>query len=141
MQSVKISNKAESSNWSSFSDTGTIVSLDDYLAVEREYIRLVLCAAEALSIQEFQINSLEDFASCSVYKDKSLVSICNLEPIIRDVLRERYWCKLISSCLQVHFGYDYCMYIVSFSNSLNLDKIAYDQNIINLIKHPSPYMQ
>lgn len=140
MQSVKISNKSELSPWSSFSDTGTMVSLDDYLSVEREYIRLVLCTAEALSIQEFQIDSLEDFDNYSPHRDKSLVAVCDLEPVVRDVLRERYWCKLISPCLQVHFGYDYCMYIISFSNSLNLDKIAYDQNIINLIKYPSPYM-
>ena len=78
---------------------------------------------------------------CRVYsKEADVICLQDLDKIIRDVLREKYWCKLISPNLQVHFGYDYCMYVVSFINSINLKDFQYDAIAITIKNYISPYL-
>ena len=140
MQSIKIHHTEKGTKWSSFSDIGISVSLEEYLRVEQVYVEFILNISKYMHIKEYQIVSLEDYAHCSKYKEADVICLQDLDKIIRDVLREKYWCKFISPNLQVHFGYDYCMYVVSFINSINLNDFQYDATAITIKNYISPYL-
>lgn len=138
MQSVKIYQRNQ--RWSSFSDVEVSVSIEEYLITEQMYIALALKMSMYLSIQEYQVVSLEDHANYSKYKEFDYVSLQDVDNVIQDVLREKYWCKLVSPDIQIHFGYDYCMYIVALTEGIDLLSFPYDDTMINVLNYTSPYL-
>lgn len=116
--------------WISVSDIGNTyegkeLSLSDYLMVEDKYSDAVEgimteTKVAALEIKEFEKH---DFSSINNGdSDKHRRMYDSLEEgmtIIRDdialviklILRENVWAKLVSPELEVHFGYDYYMYV------------------------------
>lgn len=140
MQSIKIYHTESTSKWSSFSDVGVTVALDEYIAVEQAYVDFVLTLLPYLPIQEFQIVGLEDYASVSSYQEADVVACQDLDKVVRDVLREKYWCKLIAPYAQIHFGYDYCMYVISFLDEIDLKHLPYDEALVHVMDYTSPYL-
>ena len=72
-----------------------------------------------------KIDSLEKY-ECRTFSDLSIdetlklynkvkngmtISQDNIEVLLRLILREVIWCKLLNNDMFVHFGYDYYMYI------------------------------
>ena len=72
------------------------------------------------------------------YYEGEFIPLKRITTLIRKILRERIWCKLYSRQLQIHFGYDYCMYIVSSKNLIEYFKDF--NNILNIQLSPSPYL-
>lgn len=103
--------------WTDFSCVGYVfngekLTFEDYVYVEQEYIRCILEIINLLKIDvsKLKIVGIEKYEKCEwkngFLKDK------NLELLLQDCLRRRIWCKIIGKKFQIHFGYDYYMYIL-----------------------------
>jgi hypothetical protein len=97
--------------WTSYFDVGNKVSLEDYILVEDEYINFVISLCYLFSVEKLTVSELEIFDEAGLLKYPESVAINELPLLIRDVLREKIWCKLLSDDLEVHFGYDFYMYV------------------------------
>jgi len=99
--------------WTSYHDIGKLVSLEKYLFIENKYIETVIEICKCTNTKFLRIKDLEIYDdSFDLVEDKK-VEITELEDILRLVLREKLWFKLVSEDCQFHFGYDYYMYFVS----------------------------
>lgn len=98
--------------WTSYFDVGNKVSLEDYILVEDEYINFVISLCYLFSVEKLTVSELEIFDEAGLLKYPESLAINELPLLIRDVLREKIWCKLLSDDLEVHFGYDFYMYVV-----------------------------
>ena len=119
--------------WTSYSDIGSLyqrekLTYDEYIRVENLYINAIVQFMKYLNIPHLQVKDLEnhDYINEDLSADKTEVTFVNalkendllsLEQIkmaSKLILREYFWCKLISKHkMFVHFGYDYYMYIGS----------------------------
>ncbi len=126
--------------WTSYSDigkkyNGNILTLNEYLSVENKYINIILFILKQKKINKVKIEELEINFSISelerLLKDEGLSlikkeklifnsisngNVYNMEVlpyIIRLILRDCLWCKLIDLNLKcyIEFGYDLYVYI------------------------------
>lgn len=119
-------------DWTSVADIGEIyngkeITTSDYLLTEDKYFQAVKYFMDEMKLTELKIKGLEryDFASGldensdklkEVYdrvKDGMTVKNPEIELVVKLILRDTLWAKLVSWDLEVHFGYDYYMYICS----------------------------
>lgn len=125
--------------WIDYSDIGKLVSLEDYLKIENEFIRTFLAICHYLQVDSLLISDLE-------IRTDSILTITNneevkteqLPDIIKMLLRNDIWCRLYSKILQFHFGYDYYAYCVS-NQSLDSFFKTYDTDL-NIEQFVSPYL-
>ncbi|GGG05907.1 hypothetical protein GCM10010912_58200 [Paenibacillus albidus] len=115
--------------------------IEHYLHTESLYIMAITSIMKEMKINSLQVTSFEkyDFGLLEdrfrfIYSDEIIelysnikngdfVSGNELELLCKLILREKLWCKLQSSSMFVHFGFDYYMYIGSrleCSDSLEL---------------------
>lgn len=124
--------------WTSYFDVGNKVSLEDYILVEDEYINFVISLCYLFSVEKLTVSELEVFDEAGLLKYPESVAINELPLLIRDVLREKIWCKLLSDDLEVHFGYDFYMYVVC---PLSCDFIKSKiKTSLNVEAFQSPYL-
>jgi len=124
--------------WTSYFDVGNKVSLEDYILVEDEYINFVISLCYLFSVEKLTVSELEIFDEAGLLKYPESVAINELPLLIRDVLREKIWCKLLSDDLEVHFGYDFYMYVVC---PLSCDFIKSKiKTSLNVEAFQSPYL-
>lgn len=126
------------SGWISYYDINNLVSKDDYMHIEMSYLNLILHISKVMLVSEFEICELENPHKLKYYEGE-FIPLKRITTLIRKILRERIWCKLYSKQLQIHFGYDYCMYIVSSKNLIEYFKDF--NNVLNIQLSPSPYLQ
>jgi hypothetical protein len=100
-------------DWTSFADVGEKVSIEDYLAVESKYLSTLLMVCEALNVDRLQVVELEDAEGASGLQDGEWLELQRIEAAARSVLREEWWCKFRGGEIEVHFGYDFYMYMVA----------------------------
>jgi len=132
-----ISNKDE---WTSFCEVGKKVSLEEYLKVENAYLDVMASACEYLRISKLKVIDLECINGDSSIVNGQFLTIENACELARSILREEVWCKLVSTDIEFHFGYEFYMYFVSnieFSNFFEKTKFT---NILNIQKFKSPYL-
>lgn len=124
--------------WTGYFDVGNKVSQEDYILVEDEYINFVISLCYLFSVEELTVSELEIFDEAGLLKYPESVAINELPLLIRDVLREKIWCKLLSDDLEVHFGYDFYMYVVC---PLSCDFIKSKiKTSLNVEAFQSPYL-
>lgn len=124
--------------WTSYFDVGNKVSLEDYILLEDEYINFVISLCSLLSVEKLTVSELEIFDEAGLLKYPESLAINELPLLIRDVLREKIWCKLLSDDLEVHFGYDFYMYVVC---PLSSDFIKSNiKTNLNIEAFQSPYL-
>ncbi|MVX58282.1 hypothetical protein E5983_01155 [Streptococcus danieliae] len=122
-------------DWISISDIGAsfygkVLTLEDYLEVENRYVQTIEKILTLFNINSLEVRELEKSFSLQFQKKTSLLNSnqCQLyqqldngflltgatiSELIRFNLREAVWCRLYSPDLQIHFGYDYYMYVQS----------------------------
>lgn len=108
MYYVRIRNGAA---WNSFFDIGKLVSEEEYLHVESLYIDLLLELAREMGIKFFTIKEFENYDAFALREGQS-VGLERLSFVTQAILRDKCWCKLVNDGLEIHFGYDYIMYVV-----------------------------
>ncbi len=117
--------------WTSASEIGKsfhgeILTLDDYLQVERAYVDTVMKFLEVYRIESVRLIHLETYGLCNVDKtsplyapsfdkiplaEDMLVTIDQIPIVCKMALREYIYCQLIAEDFFVQFGYDYYMFI------------------------------
>lgn len=121
----------DTEEWTSFSDIGKTIhgklfTLESYLEVENKYIDTVIYFMEKMDIETLTIKDLEIYTESKLpegIKDNVLVDKNLIRNIITLILREDIWAKLeCNKELQIHFGYDYYMYIISSEKNLEVIK-------------------
>lgn len=122
--------------WISFYDIGSLVTEEDYLYTENEFIKLFKDVSALFDIRDYKITDLENYKKLD-YHNGDKIQCIYIEPLLRDILRERLWCKLRSNKLEFHFGYDYYMYIVSYDFPISMSDI--NTHLI-VEEFDSPYM-
>lgn len=115
-------------DWTSFTDIGkeyggNKLTVDQYIEVEDQYISFLLCLFDLLDVQKIQITETENeiLNSDNEYQFPEILNDRNtIIDVIRNILREKIWGKLISkNKIEIHFGYDFYMYV---GISKNFDK-------------------
>lgn len=119
-----------------FYDIGTTISQEDYLRVENSYINLVIRLYRRYDVHYLKVKSLENYEHLE-YNEGEHICINRVPDLMRDILRERIWCKLIAKHFEIHFGYDYCMYLLS---STNLDFLKDEDTRLDISDYVSPYL-
>jgi len=113
----------EIDEWTSFSDVGksingSIITISNYINVEKQYINFILCFFRQLNAKKISISELEIYdESLSYYKNINNIDIEELLSFTRNILRENIWCKIsYENKVEIHFGYDYYMYVGLLDN-------------------------
>lgn len=124
--------------WTSFFDVGQKVEESEYEKVEVQYINYVLELCDCLKINSLNINDLSVNVERSSYFEGQSIYISQLGDVIRSILREDIWCKLVSDRCEFHFGYDFYMYFVSKIEPLEC--ISKIETKLTVQKYKSPYL-
>ena len=106
--------------WTSFSDVGTLTNLEEYSIVEDMFITAIVSICRALGAASLTVRELEivQGAACNFHEGQ-VVDLEHAGEIARQILRELAWAKRTSDQCEVHFGYDYYVYIVSYGKQLD----------------------
>lgn len=119
-------------DWTAISDIGKVYdnkkfTLSDYLLVEEKYCEAVKSMMSEVKTDSLRIKELEKNHHPSKSEEDSdelkkmydlleegmPISNCNVPLAVKLILRENIWAKLVSKEIEVHFGYDYYMFICS----------------------------
>lgn len=137
MYSVRIQN---GTIWNSFFDIGTLTSENEYLYIESLYIDLLLEIAREIDVAFFVIAEFENYDSFPL-KDGQNISLEKLPFVVKSILRDKFWCKLINDSMEIHFGYDYIMYVVINKVNVNIKPILNEYTGMLVIdERMSPYL-
>lgn len=103
-------------DWTSVTDVGSvfggeILARSEYDRIETLYSDAVTCFANAANVAFLEIAEADGRASNEGFPTGARVAVGNLDTVIRRVLREEMWCKLVSPEMCVHFGFDLYMYV------------------------------
>ncbi|MGX7263948.1 hypothetical protein [Enterococcus crotali] len=140
--------------WTSVSDIGTEFqnhkfTYEEYLEYENSYVNKIIEIMKLNQITNLKVIDLEKYSyeELDYLTSKELfdfleegvnISLGKLAPVIRLVLRENIWAKLIGeSDIFVHFGYDYYMYCSSKTKVIQ--KNVSSQLYVEVMK--SPYLE
>ncbi|HDT8158595.1 TPA: hypothetical protein RD691_002866, partial [Enterococcus faecalis] len=145
--------------WTSYSDIGKkfegeIFTLGDYKLVELKYINTVLEIAKILDVNSFLLTQFEKSRDIdtltedneflkkmynNLNKNKQ-IQIDNIPLVMKLLLREFVWGKLVNEQLVIHFGYDYYIYIgVNKENIEDVEQIIKRHGLFYEEKSTSPY--
>ena len=137
MYSVRIQNGAV---WNGFFDIGTLTSENEYLYIEGLYIDLLLEIAREIDVAFFVIAEFENYDSLALRNAQS-ISLEKLPFVAKSILRDKCWCKLVNDSMEIHFGYDYIMYVVINKANVNIKPILNKYTGMLVIdERMSPYL-
>lgn len=137
MYSVRIQNGAI---WNSFFDIETLTSENEYLYIESLYIDLLLEIAREIDVAFFVIAEFENYDSFPL-KDGQNISLEKLTFVAKSILRDKCWCKLVNDSMEIHFGYDYIIYVVINKVNVNIKPILNEYTGMLVIdERISPYL-
>ena len=114
--------------WTSYSDIGSnfddgILTEKEYLIVEKNYIDFVCEMLKNLKINELDLKKQEPKNKYNISKIK--VDEEFFKQILRESLREEFWCEFHCEKLKFWVGYDYYLNIDSKADITEiLEKIA-----------------
>lgn len=122
-------------DWTAISDIGgtfygKVLTLEDYLEAENQYVQTIAKILQLFNIDSLEVRELEKYFSLQSQKKENrlnhdqyqlfhqidnglLLTGKEIFEVVRFNLREVLWCRLYSPNLQIHFGYDYYMYVQS----------------------------
>ena len=121
--------------WTSVGDVGkyfggSLFTFEEYLDTENRYIGLIQTILQLLQISHIKITKLEDYRHrCPYANNQTLFDRERILSVIRDCLREQYWCEIKASSLVCTFGYDYYIYIKYPLNFSRIKEISSDYNL------------
>ena len=137
--------------WASVGDVGKKYdgiefTFETYLTYESKYIGAINGFLHGNNVESIRIKPLEKkrYTSYADFieplskeyfrslKSNTMITTQDIPRVVRFVLRELIWCKLVCEQMYVHFGYDYYMYIGS-ENRL--------ENEIDTIKKSGMYVE
>jgi len=105
-------------DWSSVSDVGGVfggrrLALPDYLKVEAQHLRVVAAFLDEASVEAMTAHDVESYSAHWWPREGEALSALECVDLVREMLRERGFCRLHadSNDVYVHVGYDYYLYL------------------------------
>ena len=114
----KYNNKVDKHNeWTDYTDIGKVfggkkLTIDEYMSVEQNYIGFVIDALRINNVSSLLLAELEVYEEIK-WKDNQRVDVLDISEVIKDVLRNKCWCKLKTDNFCLCFGFDFYMHIKS----------------------------
>jgi hypothetical protein len=103
--------------WTSVMDigrtfAGVILTEDEYRRVERAYIESALAFLKEGGLNSLTVEGYENHKDVALdFGESSVFPVEQVGDLIRQILREEFWCRLEGRGGFLHFGWDYYMYI------------------------------
>lgn len=97
--------------WTSYSDVGRRVSLEEYLATEKRYVDTAVTLLREAGVESLEARDVENRGAAEAPMEGAILAPAEWARAFRSVLREEWWCRFESEAGFVHFGYDYYMYV------------------------------
>jgi hypothetical protein len=98
--------------WTSYSDVGRRVPLEEYLATEDRYVETAVAFLRAAGVTSLEARGVENHrGAAAAPAEGAILAPPEWAIAFRSVLREKWWCRFESDAGFVHFGYDYYMYV------------------------------
>jgi hypothetical protein len=91
------------------------LNIKEYFLTENAYIYAVNKFIALNGSNDFEIKKLGNIYKNKIIYRKNTDDTLMVECVIRQVLRNKFGCKIISENLVIYFGWDYYMYIESNS--------------------------
>ena len=108
--------------------------------MESLYIDLLLELTREMGIKFLTIKELENYDAFALREGQS-VDLERLSFATQAILRDKCWCKLVNDSMEIHFGYDYIMYVVINKANVNIKPILNEYSGILVIdERISPYL-
>lgn len=113
----RIDGKYTKDEWTSIHDigkiyNGCIFTQDEYEQTEQNHIDCLLALLALSGVNSLCIQKPEADVK-TLWRENQIVDLAQLPFVIRDCLREKYWCQLYHAKACIHFGYDYYVYFGS----------------------------
>ena len=89
---------------------GFVLTDAEYQRVEDCYARVAVAFIQEAGVQSLAVVGLESRTALS-FGEGSLLSLAEIGPFVRRMLREEFWCRLECAEAFIHIGWDYYMYI------------------------------
>ena len=143
-------------DWLDFSDvghsnSGELLTMEKYIETESAYVNVALDTARILNVKTLQLKMVER------HNDEELGNFFGMHPdidvkndkeiefglfdeILRLLLRGAFWAKLVSERLEIHFGYDYYMYIGVIEKLVEAKSIP-EKHGLFIENRTSPYIE
>jgi len=105
------------SEWTSIKDIGrtfggVVLTEHEYRRVEQAYIDSALAFLREGGLTALTVEGLENHKRVAAnVKEGSVLSVEQAGDVIRQMLREEFWCRLEAREGFVHCGWDYYMYV------------------------------
>lgn len=90
---------------------GVEFTAEEYARIESAYVAAALAFLREGGVTEMCVAGLEDSRQVSRLFEGQTLGTDTLEPAMRSILREEFWCRFESESAFVHFGWDYYMYV------------------------------
>lgn len=96
--------------------------------------------AREIDVAFFVIAEFENYDSLAL-KDGQNINLEKLPFVAKSILRDKCWCKLVNDSMEIHFGYDYIMYVVINKANVNIKPILNEYTGMLVIdERMSPYL-
>ena len=103
--------------WTSVSDigrafNGAVLTEDEYRRIEDAYSATAIAFLREASVTALRVTGLENNAGVPLpFAEGSPLGVAELGEVIRQLLREEFWCRLEGAEAFVHVGWDFYMYV------------------------------
>jgi hypothetical protein len=92
--------------------SGVVLTSEEYERVEEAYIQSALSFLREGGLLSMRVAGLENPRKRPLdFQNDSVLPLDRIGGIIRQILREEFWCRLEGRDGFLHFGWDYYMYI------------------------------
>jgi hypothetical protein len=102
--------------WTSVTDIGrsfqgVVLTREDYQRAEDAYVTTALAFLRETAVSSLAVAGLESHSGESSLTDGALLELDQADAVIRQLLREEFWCRLEAANGFIHVGYEYYLYV------------------------------
>jgi hypothetical protein len=121
--------------------SGVVLTDQEYKRVEQAYVDIALAFLKEGGVTMLKVEGLENSRSQPLtFGDGSILGLEQLSDVIREILREQFWCRLEAENGFLHFGWEYYMYIGVAQRCIAAERKAADVGLY-VEELVSPYRQ
>jgi len=92
--------------------SGVVLTVEEYERVERAYVNSAIAFLREAGLLSMTVADLENHQGSQLaFRNGSTLPLDEVADVIRQMLREKLWCRLEGEDAFVHIGWDFYMYI------------------------------
>lgn len=91
---------------------GVVLTPEEYQRVEDAHVAVALSFLRESGQLSLAVDGLENHQKRPIeFGEGAALGLNQLGPVIRSILREEFWCRLVGEACFLHFGWDYYTYV------------------------------